>query len=121
MKNHIAFTNKSGESKIGLGLEYTGTKPLFELGTILDLLGSVEIALDMQIAKDLIPVASAKQIQPAIAMGFILDKGDFYKGGAILAGGELTVNGKVSPALKQMGPILNMPIPWENMGIKKSK
>ena len=75
----------------------------------------------MQIAKDLIPVASAKQIQPAIAMGFILDKGDFYKGGAILAGGELTVNGKVSPALKQMGPILNMPIPWENMGIKKSK
>lgn len=121
MKYHAAFTNKSGESKIGLGLEYTSTKPLFELGTILDLLGAVEIALDMQIAKDLIPAASAQQIEPAVAMGFVQDKGAFYKGGAILAGGELTVNGKVSPVLKQMGPMLNMPIPWENMGIKKNK
>ena len=121
MKNHIAFTNKNGESKIGLGLEYTSAQPLFELGTILDLLGAVEIALDMQIAKDLIPAASTQQIQPAIAMGFIMDKGAFYKGGAILAGGELTVNGKASPVLKQMGPMLNMPIPWENMGMKKGK
>ncbi|NOY00064.1 MAG: YdgA family protein [Verrucomicrobia bacterium] len=121
MKNHIAFTNKSGESKIDLGLEYTGTKPLFDLGTINDLLAAVEIALDLQIAKDLIPAAGVQQIQPAIAMGFVLDKGAFYKGGAILAGGELTVNGKESPVLKQMGPMLNMPIPWESMGIKKSK
>ncbi len=121
IKNHISFTNKSGESTFGLGLEYTGTKPLFELGTINDLLGALEIALDLQIAKDLIPAVGVQQIQPAVAMGFVLDKGAFYKGGAILAGGELTVNGKASPVLKQMGPMLNMPIPWETMGMKKGK
>lgn len=117
MKSHIAFANDKGKSEIGLGIEYTGEKPLFELGTIRDLLQALEVALNLQINKDLIPAAASKQIEPAIGMGFILDQGAAYKGDAILGGGNVTVNGKESPVLKNMGPMLDMPIPWEKLGV----
>lgn len=121
MKTHIAFANDKGKSEVGLGIEYTGEKPLFELGTIRDLLQALELALNLQINKDLIPPAATKQIEPAIGMGFILDKGDAYKGDAILGGGNVTVNGKESPVLKNMGPMLDMPIPWEKLGVNAPK
>ena len=31
------------------------------------------------------------------------------------------VNGETTDALKQLGPILEMPIPWENLGLKKGQ
>ncbi len=121
MKNLIVFTNKSGKSELGLGLEYTGKKPLFELASIRELIAALEVAINLQVVKDLIPAPSAEKIKPAVGMGFILDRGELYKGDAILAGGELTVNGKPQPILKNMGPMLDLPIPWEKLGIKKAK
>lgn len=121
LKNHIALTTKAGKSEFDVGLEYTSEKPLLELVSFRELLEAVEIALNLRIAKELLPAEAATKIQPAIGMGFIMDVNNFYKGDAILAGGELTVNGKAQPILKNMGPMLDLPIPWEKFGIKKDK
>jgi uncharacterized protein YdgA (DUF945 family) len=121
MKNHIEFTNKGGKSELGLGLEYAGEKPLYELASIRELLEALEIAVNLQIVKDLLPTSLAQKVQPALAMGFILDNGALFKGDAILTGGELKVNGQASPALQQMGPMLELPIPWEKLGMAKGR
>ena len=121
MKNHLLLSGKDGESELGLGLEYTGKKPLFELATIRELIESLEVALNLQVAKNLIPAAAAQKIQPAVGMGFILSTKDLYKADAILAKGELTVNGKANPVLKNMAALLDQPIPWEKMGFKQTK
>ena len=121
MKTHISFSNKNGESEFGVGIEYTGEKPLFELGTIRELVESLEVALNLQVVKELIPATMIEQIKPAMAMGYIVDEGKVYKGDAILGGGELTVNGKATPVLEKMGPMLDVQIPWEQFGINKDK
>ncbi len=120
-ENHIEFTNKDGTSEIGLDLEYTGEKPLLELASFRELLEALEIAVNLRLVKDLFPEALVQKAQPALAMGFIVDNGSLYKGDAILAGGELKVNGQPSPALQQMGPMLDLPIPWGKFGLGKDE
>ena len=115
LNNHIAFTNKSGKSEIKLGLEYVGEKKLADLVTVRELVEALKVNLSLQIVKDLIPPALAEQIKPAMAMGFIVDKENAYKGDAILGGGELKLNGQPSPVLQNMSPLLDAPIPWEKI------
>lgn len=117
----IAFANKNGESEINLNLEYAGENKALDLVTIHELIDSLKIDLKLQILKDLIPPALIEKIKPATAMGFIIEKDSAFEGAATLINGELSVNGKAQPVLKNLGPMLNMPIPWENFGIKKPK
>ncbi len=117
----IAFANKSGESEINLNLEYTGENNALDLVTIQELINSLKIDLNLQILKKLIPSTLIEKIKPATAMGFIVEKDTSFEGRAILVNGELSVNGKPQAVLKNLGPMLNVPIPWEKFGIKKAK
>jgi hypothetical protein len=111
----LSLGDGAKKSEMTLNLKYTGEGKATDLTVVRELISAITGDLNLHLDKSLVPPEQAPMLQQPQVQGIILDKGTHYEAVIKLSNATLDLNGQPMPLLEQMGPMAEMPIPWDQI------
>ncbi|MCB1079277.1 MAG: DUF945 family protein, partial [Verrucomicrobiae bacterium] len=111
----LELNGTAGKSGAGVSLKLAGNTPLPEMKTFRDIVTAVAGDANLSLLKANVPVELVAPMLANLPPGFLVETPQALEMKANLANGVLQANDQSIPLLDALGPMLDQPIPWEEI------